>query len=330
MNKEINDLGKKIISGDVQWEVLRLPAEDFPKSVREMPDPPDTLYYVGNKTLITESENVRLCVVGSRRYSDYGYRACNMLIEGLKGFPVTIVSGLALGIDGVAHEAALKHKIPTISVPGSGLDPTIIYPRSHLYLAERIINEGGLLLSEYEPSTRASPWSFPMRNRIMAGLCQAVLIIEGEKDSGTLITARLAVEYNRDVFTVPGSIFSETSEGPHGLIKRGATPICSVEDLIEALGFNGNKKIDFGDGKEVVSEENKSKATQRKYSECSTEEIQLALLIGESTTKEELYSKSGLPVSQVHILLSMLEIRGLIREEFGKISLCQLPPVADQ
>ncbi|MES3005459.1 MAG: DNA-processing protein DprA, partial [Patescibacteria group bacterium] len=148
------------------------------------------LYTAGNTDLFYAKDTKFLCVVGSRQYTSYGKELCISLIKSLAGRPVIIISGLALGIDGIAHQTALDVGLPTIAVPGSGLHPNVLYPRSHLHLAEKIIEKGGLLASEYEPQIRASPWSFPMRNRIMAGLSHAVLIIEAEENSGTLVTAR--------------------------------------------------------------------------------------------------------------------------------------------
>ena len=178
-----------------------------------------------------------LCVVGSRKYTDYGKEACQKLIAGLRGHNIVIVSGLALGIDGIAHRAALDAGLTTIAIPGSGLNPSVLYPSSNRQLAEKIIESGGALISEFEPMFKATTYSFPQRNRIMAGISHATLIIEAEIKSGTLITSRLATEYNRDVATVPGSIFSKTSEGPNMLLRLGATPVSSSAHILETLGF---------------------------------------------------------------------------------------------
>ncbi len=151
---------------------------------------------------------------------------------------VSIVSGLAIGIDTIAHKAALKAGLHTLAVPGSGLDRKVLYPSVNRTFADTIIEKGGGLLSEFEAEFISTPWAFPKRNRIMAGLSHSILIIEAEKKSGTLITARLATEYNRNVLTVPGSIYSKNSEGPHLLMRLGATPITCPEDLHEALGFD--------------------------------------------------------------------------------------------
>lgn len=285
---------------------------DLPHLLREISDPPKVLYALGNTALLDDPSIKFLCIVGSRRYSSYGHDAVRHIIESLKGQPVAIVSGLALGIDSIAHSTALDLGLPCIAIPGSGLDKDVLYPRTHVDLAESILRHGGLLLSEFEPTTRASPWSFPMRNRIMAGLSHVVLIIEGEEDSGTLITARLALDYNRDVCALPGSIFSETSRGPLGLIKNGATPICSPEDLHRLLGLKTDLILE--DAPEKVEE-----YIREKIQNCSEEEILLLSKLTEPKTREELLVATGIDLTKLQISISMLEIRGLISEEYGHI-----------
>lgn len=293
-----------------------LPKNEFPRLLSEIPDKPKTLYYCGNLELVNKPDTIFLCVVGSRKYSNYGYDACTQLLSALKDKPVVIVSGLALGIDGIAHKTALSVGLPCIAVPGSGLDPNTIYPRSHVGLANEIVSKGGLLISEYEPQFRASPWSFPMRNRIMAGLSHAVLVIEGESDSGTLITARLALEYNRDVLALPGSIFSSTSDGPLSLIKRGAVPICNENDLLQALGFETTQN-------ELHDEAKRSEI----YNKCSPEELKLLQILSdtqansEKISREQLFEKTQLELSKFQVIYSMLEIRNLIVEEYGLVKL---------
>ena len=218
----------------------------FPHRLREITDPPKKLYVEG---VLPPEDHKWLAVVGSRKYTNYGKEACEKLIEGLRGYPIVIVSGLALGIDALAHRAALDAKLPCVAVPGSGLDPKVLYPSTNRRLADEILRTGGALLSEFEPDFRATAWGFLQRNRIMAGLCDAVLVIEAEQRSGSLVTSRFATEYNRDVFTVPGSIFSSSSGGPHMLIKLGATTITSPKELLDALGFKTEKKVqrDYSD-----------------------------------------------------------------------------------
>ena len=212
--------------------ISKLGAGAYPALLKEIPDPPKQLYLRG---ILPADDQKFLTVVGSRRYTEYGQTVCQDLISNLTGYPLVVVSGLALGIDAIAHRAALKAGITCLGVPGSGLTDAVIYPRSHCGLAKEILESGGALLSEYEPDFCAQKWSFVQRNRIMAGLSHATLVIEAGEKAGTLVTSRLALEYNRDVFAVPGSIYSANSAGPHQLLRLGAIPITSSNDLLEAL-----------------------------------------------------------------------------------------------
>ena len=313
--------------------IRKIEPRDFPELLKQIPDPPRLLYTCGNTDLLHTSElggadQVHyICIVGSRRYTRYGENICKTLIQGLAGLPVIIVSGLALGIDAIAHRAALDAGIMTIAVPGSGLHPDVLYPRSHFMLAEEIVEKGGLLLSEYEPMTRASPWSFPMRNRIMAGMSHAVLIIEAENDSGTLITARLGLDYNRNIGAVPGSILSENSSGTNNLIKKGATVITSVEDLKEFLGFPTEDNVEGADSSGRPTRK-RNKWEVNPYENCSSEELTLLELMYEPQTRDSLLGLSGLPLSQLQVVLSMLELRGLTNEAYGQVALRYPPPSA--
>ncbi len=271
--------------------------KDFPKRLIEIPDCPKKLYTQGE---LPPEEYKYLCVVGARKFSDYGKQATEKLIAGLRGYPVVIVSGLALGIDSIGHRAALATGLKTIAVPGSGLDPRVLYPASHRQLAEKIVEAGGCLLSEFEPMFRPTPYSFPQRNRIMAGLSDATLVVEAELKSGTLITSKYATEYNRDVLTIPGSIFSKTSAGPHMLIRLGATPITSSEELLEALDFVSNIP------------------TERDYSDCSPAELKVIEILKTSAERDELIRALGIATRDANTLLSMMEIKGLIKQSLGE------------
>lgn len=279
--------------------IKRISRDEFPPLLQEITDPPQFLYVKGD--VPDQTENIYLSVVGSRKNSSYGKDVCERLIEGLSGYPIVIVSGLALGIDSIAHEVALQAKLKTIAIPGSGLGDSVLYPANHLKLARRIVEEGGALISEFEENFRATPYSFPQRNRIMAGISKATLVIEAEQKSGTLITARLALDYNRDVFAVPGSIFSKTSEGSHYLIRNGATPVTKSRDLIEALGFSVEEDI--------------SKSTI----DCSPEEKKVLEILREPLSKDELLRKSSFSTQALNAIISMLEIKGLVKEEVGEI-----------
>ncbi|MFZ2763953.1 MAG: DNA-processing protein DprA, partial [Minisyncoccia bacterium] len=214
--------------------IRALKPEEYPELLKEINDLPKQLRYEGE---LPRKGNKLLAVVGSRKFTTYGREVCEMLIAGLAGAPVTIVSGLALGIDSIAHRAALRADLQTIAIPGSGLDRTVIHPRSHAGLADEIVENSGGLMSEYDDLMPSGVWAFPRRNRIMAGMCHATLIIEAERKSGTLITSRLATEYNREVGAVPGPVDSPTSDGPHMLIRLGAALIRDHNDVRELLGL---------------------------------------------------------------------------------------------
>ena len=257
----------------------------------EIPEPPKQLWYEGN---LPPAENKLLAVVGSRKNSSYGKQVIDYLMEGLKGYPISIVSGLALGVDGLAHEAALKNNLYTLAVPGSGLDRGVLYPASHRSLAEDILKQGGGLLSEYPPETPAATWTFPQRNRIMAGMTHATLLIEAGEKSGTLITARLAVDYNRELLAVPGNIFSQNSYGTHQFIKLGATVVTEPEDIIIALGL------------EPESQSNKRRPL------LSPMEEKVISLLSERRDKDELIRALNLPGADANILLMQMEMQGYI------------------
>jgi len=199
--------------------------EEYPMLLREIPDPPLILFYRGNLMLLRQPG---IAVVGSRRPTPYGRAACSFLVKQLAEAGLVIVSGLACGIDGEAHRTALRCAGGTIAVLGCGIDQ--IYPRSHAALYREIAADG-LILSEYPPGTPPVPGLFPERNRIVSGLAMGVLIVEAAEKSGSLITADCALEQGREVFAVPGPIFSDVSAGPHNLIKQGAKLVTSSADI---------------------------------------------------------------------------------------------------
>lgn len=278
----------------------KLTPGQFPTLLGEIPDPPKMLYLEGK--LPKGADLKWLTVVGSRRHSSYGREACQKLIEGLAGFPIVIVSGLAVGIDSIAHRAAISVGLKTVAVPGSGLGRDIIFPQANKKLADEIIEAGGALLSEFEPDFKATLYSFPQRNRIMAGLSQATLIVEAGEKSGTLITAKLATDYNRDLLAVPGSIFSSLSAGVHQFLKLGATPVTSSEDILRALGFNVETQ-------EKVLPEDLS----------DDEKKVLELLAIEPLARDDLIRELGLATSDANTLLGVMELRGLIKETLGEV-----------
>ena len=220
----------------LQTKIQKLHPEDFPLLLKEITDPPEKLYLLGT---LPPKDHKWLAVVGSRKYSNYGKEAAETLIAGLQGYPVVIVSGLALGIDAIAHRAALSAKLPTVAVPGSGLAPSVLYPSTNRNLAGDILKAGGALLSEFEPDFQATAWSFPQRNRVIAGLSDATLVVEAEQKSGALITSKFATEYNRDVFTVPGSIFSHRQQDRICSLSSAQRRLPRQETYWRRLGLRG-------------------------------------------------------------------------------------------
>ncbi|HUO56083.1 MAG TPA: DNA-processing protein DprA [Candidatus Paceibacterota bacterium] len=282
---------------------LKLPLKvinsvDFPPLLNEIPDAPKQLYVRGD---LPSFSHQWLAVVGSRSYTNYGEAVVKHLIGGLSGYPVVIVSGLAYGIDALAHRAALEAGLPTVALPGSGRDWDVLYPRANLSLAKEIVEAGCALVSEFEPAVEARDYTFPQRNRIMAGMCRATLVIEAKEKSGSLITAKLAAEYNRDVLVVPGQIFSETSRGTHQFLRLGATAITSDGDLLQALDLAPREK----------------NLTLR--GDLSEEELLVIEIIANPMSRDEVLTALDMPVSEGNILLSMMEIKGLIVEELGLV-----------
>lgn len=282
------------------FPLVKLTPDTFPSLLTEIPEPPKDLYVRGN---LPPQECACLAVVGSRNYSNYGKQVVEYLLGGLRGYPIAIISGLALGIDALAHETALNVGLFTLAVPGSGIDDTVLYPRRNRGLATRILNAGGGLLSEFEPTFEATPWSFPKRNRIMAGLSHATLVIEATERSGTLITARLATDYNRELFVVPGNIFSEQSRGPHQFMKLGATPVTTPEDILQGL------HIDIANEKILDTAHSLSALTE-------TERAVLTLL-KTPLDRDTLIRALELETRVATVLLMQLELSGHIQESNG-------------
>lgn len=282
-------------------KIRDLDKKDFPPLLLQINDPPKSMRIIGE---LPQTEKY-LAVVGSRKYSEYGKVVCEKLIEGLRGYSITIVSGLALGIDSIGHRSALRAGLPTVAIPGSGLSDKVLYPPSHKKLAEEIVESGGAIMTEFEDNWPSFPYNFPQRNRIIAGMSDATLVIEAELQSGTLITSKYAIEYNRDVFTVPHSIFSKTSEGPHMLLRLGATPITQSSDIVTALGLNPHEDL----------------FQKRDYSDCSTDEHEVINILNEPLSRDEIIRRLGKPVYVTQTIIATMEIKGIVEEVMGEIHL---------
>ncbi len=283
--------------------IEHLTGDAIPEALRELPQPPKELYIRGNNPF-TEPNRKYVTIVGSRNHTRYGADAVKHIISGLVGHPITIVSGLALGIDGLAHQEALNNNIHTVAFPGSGLAPSVLYPASHRRLADQILAAGGALVSEFPPETKGALWTFPVRNRLVAGLADLVLIIEAGHDSGTLITASLATEYNRTVGAVPGSIFSPTSAGCNSLLHKGAVPITSGHDVLRELGMA--EFVPF-----VPDSERLRDATDL--------ELKVLELLREPKTRNDIARSLDQPISEIGITVSVMELKGYIVEELGEV-----------
>ncbi len=269
----------------------------YPQKLKNISDPPPYLYFKGDLDVL---DGPSLAIVGSRRPTDYGRRIASKLAGELASTGVLIVSGLAFGIDAIAHQAALEAGGKTVAVFGCGLD--YIYPPVHSTLASRII-ESGCLLSEFPKGTRPERFNFPVRNRIISGLTDGVLVIEAAERSGALVTANLALEQGREVLAIPGSVESKFSHGPNDLIKQGAVPVTSVEDIM--ANFRWHKS-------EVIS---------RPDRDLSILTADGRMLFGYVSVQpvhiDELARKSGLSPARTSELLLNLEIKGFIMRNPG-------------
>lgn len=203
----------------------------YPRLLAQIADPPELLYCRGNAALL---DTFCIGIVGTRNASEYGRQACRDMASTLASAGITIVSGLAAGIDTEAHKATLAAHGNTIAVFGNGIDDASVFPTDNLTLVHNIIDAGGLIISEYPEGTHGTKFTFPTRNRIISGLSRGILVVEADKKSGSLITAKLALDQNRDVFAIPGSIYWPRSVGTNWLIQQGARPVLTVADIFES------------------------------------------------------------------------------------------------
>jgi DNA processing protein len=274
-------------------DILTWHDSTYPARLKEIYDYPPVLYIRGS--IINEDEWC-LAVVGTRRPTVYGRQVTEEIVTELARSKITIVSGLARGIDSMAHRSALEAGDRSIAVMGGGLDS--IYPAENAGLA-RSINKNGALLSEYHPGTKPRPENFPRRNRIMSGISLGVLVVEAGKTSGALITAHLALEQNREVFAIPGSILSIASIGTNQLIKEGAKLVRDSGDILEELNLTAiAEQLEI---KEIIPS-------------SDTEALLLKKLGAEPVHIDEICRASDLPISTVSSTLAMMELKGMIKQ----------------
>ncbi len=285
--KRIDAIGARVLTWD---------SPQYPRLLLETDAPPPVLYIRGE---LTDDDAWAVAVVGTRRASTYGREVTRRLADALARNGITIVSGLARGIDGIAHHAALASGGRTIAVFGCGIDH--VYPAEHRQLASQIANQGALV-SDYPLGTRPEARNFPPRNRIISGLSLGVLVTNAGKSSGALITADFAAEQGRDVFAVPGSILTQGSVGPNRLIQDGAKLVTKAEDVLEELNLT------------MVAEQTQAR---RVLPEDETEAALLQHLSPEPTHVDELQRKSNLEIAQVTSTLAMMELKGMVRQVGG-------------
>ena len=272
-------------------------SKDYSEYLINIDSPPFVLYYMGDINLIN---TFGIAIVGTRKPTQYGVSAAEKFTRDLVKYNVTIISGLAYGIDSVAHNTTLDAGGKTIAVISGGLDN--IYPQSNVNLAKKIVEHGGLVISEHRLKIKPEAYMFPIRNRIIAGLSRGVLIVEASLNSGTMHTKNYALDYQREVFAVPGSIFSEASRGTNKMItESNAKLVCDVSEILEEFSY-----IEFKE-KEPESDLNKDE-----------EEVISLLKTGEKTF-QEIVEKVKLETSKLNTLLTKLSIRGIIKKHAGNV-----------
>ena len=284
-------------------DVRELAPTAWPLQLREIPGAPKRLWARG---VMPPVGNKLLTVVGSRAITRYGQEACEKLITGLAGYPISIVSGFALGVDTCAHKAALAAGLHTLVVPGSGLNDDVLYPRSNRGFAKEVLEKGGGFLSEYPPEEPSRVHYFPERNRIMVGLSDAVLVVEAGHNSGTLITARLASEYNRELLCIPHRIGDPHGFGSHLFIRLGATLVTEPLHILEALKI-APRETTLGTAPVDLEE------TERMIWDLLAEPQTRDEILRSTSSRQGAASQAG----EVLTALVSLELRGLIKEEFG-------------
>lgn len=264
-------------------------AKEYPDLLRQIATPPKQLFALGEIP-----KELCIAVVGTRRPTDYGKTTTHLLVTALAKASVTIVSGLALGIDALAHQAAIEAGGRTVAVQACGLNQ--IYPATNRGLGQKILATGGAIISEYPAGTPPLKHHFPARNRIISGLCQAVIVPEADASSGSLITANFALDQNRLVMAVPGNITSLRSAGPNNLLKSGAIPVTDATDVLAALNLESPQLM-----------------TTPVKADSKEEAMILELLSEGHTTTEALIETSGLPASQFANVITLMEISGKVR-----------------
>jgi DNA processing protein len=288
---------EKMAKEDIKMITIRDAA--YPKLLQEIPSPPYILYIKGE---IDFNAQPMVTIVGSRKLTSYGKQAARALARDLSQAGIIIASGMALGVDAAAHRGALDAKGKTVAVLGSSLDDKNIGPQTNFNLSREIISSGALI-SDYPVETPSTPGTFPARNRIMAGVSLGTLVIEAARKSGSLITANLALDFNREVFAVPGSVFSPASEGTNQLIKSGAKAVTCAKDILEELNI------------EKIKEAEKIKKV---IPDSPEEEKILKVLSAEPLHIDKIIKLSKLETSIASATVAIMEMKGMVKDIGGQ------------
>ncbi len=298
---------RKKISPDLEFEklekaeikIVTTKDELYPQLLLETHGAPALLYYRGEM----KKDELAIAIVGSRKFSIYGRQATEQFARELSQAGLVIISGMALGIDGAAHRECLKLKNRTVAVLGSGVDANSIYPSINRQIADEIISGGGAIISEYPIGTPPLKQHFPARNRIISGLSLGVLVVEAAESSGALITAKFALEQNREVFAIPGNIYSKTSQGTNNLIKLGAKLAAKADDIIEELNLKSAKETKKA--REIIPDNEEEKILLENMSPAEPIHI------------DQLAKKAKMNVTAVSSLLTLMEIKGKVKNVGG-------------
>ena len=284
--------------------------DDYPPRLKQISDPPPVLYYIGE---IKPEDECSVAIVGTRNPTSYGREAATILSRDLASAGITVVSGLALGIDGVAHRAALECGGRTIAVVAGGLDS--VYPKEHADLFRRI-QSCGAVISEHPLGMRPDPRSFPRRNRLISGMTLGTVVVEAAEGSGTRWTVYQALEQNREVFCVPGSIFSPASRFTNRMIKEGAKLVADYTDILEELNLPNISSAGYDYGKQLAIQSETIEEQEKEETEelDAAEMALLACLSAEPLHVDDLCRQSGLPIASVTSMLTLLELKGKVEQ----------------
>ncbi len=284
-------------------EIAILNEEVYPYKLKSIDEPPLGLYLLGNKSLLKE-ETLFIAIVGTRKATSYGLNTSRKFAKELASLGTVIVSGLAYGIDEEAHKGTVEVNGKTIAVLGEGID--LVLNSNKKYLIEKILENDGLIISEYSLETPAMPYHFPLRNRIIAGISDGILVVEAPIDSGALITANYGLKYGREIFVIPGEITNKNFIGSHNLIKQGARLTTDIEDILTEFGLDLNYKEKL-----------------KKVKLSPKEELICEIIEKGYKTIEEISKETNLAIQEILIILTHMEIKGIIKNKEGKFYLIQ-------